>query len=103
MSLLKEMVQWKTNSGRPVSAGEVTVTPLSRALVIRLGSFGRIVWNRPTALLVERGDAPPAQAPVVDVTRMAQWMIYGVCIGLVLLSLAGYRLLDARKGDDKDE
>ena len=57
-------------SAAPVTVGDVTVTPLARALVVRLPQGG-FVWNRPTALTVERAGAV-RRVPVVDVTRLLQ-------------------------------
>jgi hypothetical protein len=64
-------------SGAPVTLGDITVTPQPRALVVRLPQGG-LVWNRPTALTVERAEAK-WRVPVVDVTRLLQ---------LALLALA---------------
>jgi hypothetical protein len=64
-------------SAAPVTLGDVTVTPRARALVVRLPQGG-LVWNRPTALTVERAEAK-WRVPVVDVTRLLQ---------LALLALA---------------
>jgi hypothetical protein len=63
----------------PVTVGEVTVTPRARALVVRLPQGG-FVWNRPTAVTVERAGAV-RRVPVVDVTRVLQ-------LGLLVLGLA---------------
>jgi hypothetical protein len=61
----------------PVTLGDVTVTPRTRALVIRLPQGG-FVWNRPTALTVQQAGTV-RHLPVVDVTRLLQ---------LALLALA---------------
>jgi hypothetical protein len=55
-------------SAAPVTVGDLTVTPRSRALVVRLPQGG-FVWNRPTALTVERAGAV-RHVPVVDITRI---------------------------------
>ena len=57
-------------SAAPVTVGDVTVTPRARALVVRLPQGG-FVWNRPTAVTVERAGAV-RRVPVVDVTRLLQ-------------------------------
>ena len=57
-------------SAAPVTLGDVTVTPRARALVVRLPQGG-FVWNRPTAVTVERAGAE-RRVPVVDVTRLLQ-------------------------------
>jgi hypothetical protein len=53
-----------------VTVDDVTVTPRARALVVRLPQGG-LVWNRPTAVTVERAGAK-RRVPVVDVTRILQ-------------------------------
>ncbi len=66
-------------SGAPVTAGEVIVTPWARALVLRLPQGG-LVWNRPTALTVQRAGTV-RRVPVVDLTRLLQ-------LGLLALAAA---------------
>ena len=70
----------------PVTVGDVTVTPRARALVVRLPQGG-FVWNRPTALTVERAGAA-RRVPVVNVTRILQ---------LALLALAAAIAATARR------
>lgn len=57
-------------SAAPVTVGDVTVTPRARALVVRLPQGG-FVWNRPTAVTVQRVGAV-RHLRVVDVTRILQ-------------------------------
>jgi hypothetical protein len=64
-------------SAAPVTVGEVTVTARARVLVVRLPQGG-LVWNRSTAVTVQRAGAK-RRVPVVDVTRLLQ---------LALLALA---------------
>jgi hypothetical protein len=60
----------------PVTVGGFTVTPRSRALVVRLPNGG-FVWNRPTAVLVEH-DGQARRIPIVDVTRIVQAGLLGL-------------------------
>jgi hypothetical protein len=82
MGTIKEVIQWQTVAGSPTTIGETTVTPESSAVVVRFP--GRwptaFVWNRPVAVVVQRGDTSE-RIPIVDVTRMAQ-------LGLLLGTLA---------------
>ncbi len=78
MSRFREILQWQELSGTPVSVGDVTITPQSRVLTFR-SRFGGFVWNRPTAVLVERG-GKTERLPIIDVTR-------AILLGLVGLSL----------------
>jgi hypothetical protein len=86
MARLKEMLQWQTASGDKVTVGDVTVTPQSRALTVRWPRGG-LVWNRPTAVLVERGDETE-RIPVVDVTRMAQLGLLGLSLVFSMIIMA---------------
>lgn len=76
---IKETVQWQTRTGDKVTVGDLSISPQSRALVLRWRNGGW-VWNRPVAVLVERGEEQ-VRLPIVDVTRLAQ-------VGLVALTIA---------------
>ena len=82
------MVRLRTISGEPISAGGVTVTPLSRALELRL-PFGAFVWHRPVALLVRR-EGRVDRVPIVDVTRRVQLGIL-ISTAVVVLALTALR------------
>ena len=85
MARLKDTVQWQTISGSPVTAGDVTVTPQSQALIVRW-PFGGFVWNRPVAILVERdGSRIVERMRVIDVTRLVQLGLLGFSL---ILSIA---------------
>ena len=75
---LKEVMQWQTTSCDKLTIGVISITPQSRALILRW-PFGGWVWNRPWAIVVEQG-GQTKRIPIVDVTRMVQ-------IGLVGLGL----------------
>lgn len=79
MSKFEDMVRWQTISGEQVTVGDVTLTPQSQALTLRWPNGG-FVWNRPVAVLVERG-GQTERVPVVDVTRIAQLTLLG--LGLI--------------------
>ncbi len=87
MDRSKPTIQWQGGSGHPVTAGEITVTPQSQALIIRWGQGG-FVWNRPVAVVVER-PGQTQRIPVLDLTRILQWSLIAtsaVCwIGFLLL------------------
>jgi hypothetical protein len=83
MAQLKDFgVQWQTVSGDPTTVGDVTVTPQSKALIVRW-PFGGFVWNRPVAILVERdGSRIVERMRVVDVTRFIQLGLLGFSLVL---------------------
>jgi hypothetical protein len=97
MAQLKEMLQWQTASGDKVTVGDVTVTPQSRALTVRWPRGG-LVWNRPVAVLVERGEETE-RIPVVDVTRMAQLGLLGLGLAFSMIIMA----LSIGRGRNRNE
>jgi hypothetical protein len=66
----------------PVTVGDVTVTPRSRALVVRLPRGG-FVWNRPGTVLVERA-GQVRRIKVWDVTRILQLGSLGLGLAIAL-------------------
>lgn len=76
-------------SAEPVTVGGITVTPRSKALIVRLPKGG-LVWNRPTAVLVER-DGQARRIPIVDATRILQVGLLGLAVLAGSVSLLGVR------------
>lgn len=97
MAKLKDIFQWQTISGDPKTIGDVTVTPQSQALTIRW-PYGGLVWNRPVAVLVERG-GETERIPVVDVTRIAQLGLLGLSLVCSIVIFA----LSARRRRERNE
>jgi uncharacterized spore protein YtfJ len=81
----KDQFQVHTVVGQPVIVGDTTVTPQSQALIVRL-PIGGFVWNRPTAVMVER-DGQVQRIPIKDSTRIFQLLIFGCSVVLSILSL----------------
>jgi hypothetical protein len=76
---LGDIIKWQTVAGEAVTVGDVTVVPQSQALTLRWGRYGGLVWNRPVAVLVERG-GQTERIPIVDVTRAVQLGLLGFCL-----------------------
>jgi hypothetical protein len=81
MAGIGDVLEWKTVEGEPMSAGEVSLTPRSQALILRW-PFGGFVWNRPVAVLVERAGRQERMR-IVDATRIIQLGL------LALVALSG--------------
>lgn len=79
---LKDRFRVQTAEGHPVTIRGITVTPQSRAFIVRL-PIGGFVWNRPAAILVEQ-DGQTKRLPIIDSTRMLQ---LGLFVGLSLVLL----------------
>ncbi len=77
--------------GEPVTVGERVLRPESRrvGVVLPLGGF---VWQFPTAVSITHHNET-TRLPVVDVTRTAVWMIWGLMgVGLMLVQMNKRRL-----------
>lgn len=86
MAHLGDVIRLKTVQGTAVSTPHHTITPESRALVIRI-PFGGLVWQWPTAVLVQQGEQTKRHA-IVDVTRLATWsMLFFSLVFTLLLRL----------------
>jgi hypothetical protein len=80
------LVQLRTVQDRPILAGALRLTPESQVLTVRL-PFGGLVWQRPTAVVVEQAGRAIQRLPIVDLTRVAQLalllgtvLVTGVCL-----------------------
>jgi hypothetical protein len=93
MTRQKARFKWQMTSGETTTHGDIAVTPQSRALTVRWPRGGW-VWNRPVAVLVER-NGQERHVPIVDVTRVAQVMLYGFSLVFVLSGL--YMMIRERR------
>lgn len=83
------------SQGRPVQAGDWTITPISRALVIQIpGLLGGLVWNRPAYVRLVRQGEQEHLVPVHDLTRIA-------VVGIAVFSFIGVILARLILGKDK--
>jgi hypothetical protein len=85
MDKIKRFVQFRTTSGEPVKKDDVTVTPISQALIITF-PYGGFVWNRPLAIEVDDGKTIK-RIPILDVTRIAQLSLIGVGFIFTIMAL----------------
>jgi hypothetical protein len=77
--------------GEPVLVGDRVIRPESRlvGMVLPVGGF---VWQMPTAVSVTQHNET-TRLPLVDVTRTAVWMIWGLMgVGLMLMRMNKRRL-----------
>lgn len=79
-------LQWERHTGEPLTVGDVTVTPESQALSLRL-PFGGFVWNRPAAVLVDDGNGRQ-RMPIPDVTRTAQLALFAAAALFLIVAVA---------------
>jgi hypothetical protein len=73
----RDAIQWQTFTGDPIAAGDSILRPQSQALIVHAGKNRGLVWNRPVAVLVERG-GETKRIPILDVTRVAQLGMLGL-------------------------
>jgi hypothetical protein len=92
-----KFIQRQIVSASPVTVGDITVTPQSQAVTFRW-PWGGLVWNRPVAVLVERG-GETRRIPVVDVTRVVQLGLLGFGLGLAVVTF----VVSMRRRRDRNE
>jgi hypothetical protein len=76
---------FETTSADPITVGSTRLTPRAAALTFRWSSGG-LVWNCPASVQVERNGSTEI-IPILDVTRIAQVMLYGLAALFTVLSI----------------
>lgn len=97
MARFKEMIRWQTISGDKTTIGDVTITPQAQTFTIRL-PYGGLVWNRPVAVLVERG-GQTERISIVDITRVIQLGLLGLSL---VFSIAIFVLSTQQRTDQNE-
>ncbi len=84
MEKIKQRIQYKSIDGDPIYSGNSVITPVSKMFALRAPYFD-FIWNRPHEVRVQQGDQVTT-IPIVNVTRLAQFAIYGfgACIAMLL-------------------
>ena len=71
----------ETHAGAPIQAGSLRLTPFARSVILRFPNFpGGLIWNRPTALLVQSPDGDEKLLPIHDTTRRRQFALLGASL-----------------------
>lgn len=81
------LLQIETHAGAPIQAGSLRLTPFARSVTLRPPNFpGGLIWNRPTALLVQSLDGNEKLLPIHDITRRRQFALLsaGLLAGILL-------------------
>ena len=90
MPRLPDFIRLENTSAEPIVVGDTRITPQAQAFSVRF-PFGGFVWNRPTAVLVERDDVTQ-RIPLQDVTRVAQVVMLGLVVTIsVIITLLAMR------------
>ncbi len=76
---------FETTSANPITVGGTRLTPRASALTFRWPSGG-LVWNRPAAVEVEQNGSTEI-IPILDMTRIAQVVLYGLAASFSVLSI----------------
>ena len=73
---MRQKISLKRRTAPPVRVGDTVLRLESQVLRVRWPQGG-LVWNRPLTVTVER-DGQAERVPIVDVTRLAQAVLYGL-------------------------
>lgn len=95
MKFIQNLVESRESSGEPVSAHGYTVTPRSRAIIIRLPR-ARFVWNRPVGVDVTQ-DGQTVHVPIGERNRMLPMAMLAVVATVIAVSLFARSRRPARK------
>ena len=60
--------------GAPLMQGDMRITPQAHVLTLQT-PFGGLVWNRPSAVVVER-NGEVTRIPILDATRVIQATLF---------------------------
>ncbi|MBE2222587.1 MAG: hypothetical protein IAF02_13655 [Anaerolineae bacterium] len=93
MADLSKYVNWKPTIGEPQVMGDRTIRLQAQAISL-ITPFGGFVWNRPTAVLVEK-DGITDEVPIVDATRYA-------LIGIGVMGVVGMIMAKLIAGFSRD-
>ena len=92
MEILKDIFSIQTHQGKTIEMNGYAVTPQSQTLVLG-GVPGRLIWNRPLAVVVEHNGAT-TRTLILDVTR---WIQLGLLCSGALISILGMISIQKRK------
>ena len=96
MSFFERLLEFRDTAGAPVSAHGVTVTPWSRAVVVRLPG-ARFVWNQPLRVDVTR-DGQSEGVPIAGVNRA----VWAGLLGLLAAGGVVWLLADSWRSERKE-
>lgn len=96
---MQNVVRWRKQSSEPIVVDDMTLTPQSQVLAVKLPFVG-FVWHRPTAVTV-RSPRQNETLPITDPTRVILWSILGMSILVNLLILVKKVALVRRSGGIK--
>ena len=83
MADVSKYFKWEPVTGEPQVVGDRVIRLQAQAIMLNT-PFGGFLWNRPTAVLVEK-DGVTDEVPIVDVTRYA-------LIGIGVMGMVGMML-----------
>lgn len=87
--------QWRSHTGEPVTVGDTTIVPQSKALLFT-HPFGGYVWNRPEKLLVQK-DGQEEEIIITDPTRWAIWGMMGIVGAITAVFTLLYVITKAKR------
>ncbi len=91
------MTRWielETYRGDPIQSGTTTITPYTRILRLIIPKMGfGMVWNRPSAVMIEGPGQSKQEILIPDPTRFIQLALIGAMLSflLVFISVNRYR------------
>jgi hypothetical protein len=85
------LITSESRMGIPVQRGDLQITPIARSWRLQLGQYFGLIWNRPSAVVIETAGSRQV-IPVIDFTRLVQWSIWGLALAALLVAWSGTRI-----------
>ncbi len=87
------MFKLETQAGKPIIIEKTKIIPIAQVLQVQPPGFqSGLIWNRPTAVRVEKVDGSHELIPIHDTTRLAQIILAGLAAGVVIFWVL-YRII----------
>jgi len=86
--MINKIIKIETHAGEPISAGDVTIVPMSKSMLLMIPGFpAGLVWNRPVAIVAKTLSGNELVLPINDPTRRAVLSLWGAVFGSALFTM----------------
>ena len=83
------LISIETLIGQPLRINSTELRVRSQVVQLRLPVTNvGLIWNRPVAVLIRKGDGQEQMLPIPDLTRIAVLTLVGLCFGYMFLLIS---------------
>jgi hypothetical protein len=82
----RKFLEIEIRAGAPVRTANATIIPFATSYRLMFPArLGGVVYNRPTSIYVSDADGQELTIPVQDITRIAQFAVWGAALAVVFI------------------